>query len=111
AVAALLQEPGGCFEQTSSSNYPNVMALQYLKGHSGVDPALVRRASELLARGYQRLVAFETKERGYEWFGANPGHEALTAYGVLEFTDMASVTAVDSDMLARTRAWLLARRD
>ena len=47
AVAALLREPGGCFEQTSSSNYPNVMALQYMKSHSGVDPALVKRAAEL----------------------------------------------------------------
>jgi alpha-2-macroglobulin-like protein len=111
ALAALLQEPCGCFEQTSSSNYPNVMALRYLQTHRGVDPALVKRAADLAARGYQRLVSYETKERGYEWFGANPGHEALTAYGVMEFTDMAGVTAVDADMLARTRAWLLARRD
>src|SRR5262249_28244654 len=29
----MLQEPGGCFEQTSSTNYPNVMILQYLKSH------------------------------------------------------------------------------
>jgi uncharacterized protein YfaS (alpha-2-macroglobulin family) len=111
ALAALLREPNGCFEQTSSSNYPNVMALQYLKTHAGVDPALVRRATDLLHQGYRRLVGFECKEKGYEWFGGDPGHEALTAYGVLEFTDMAQVMDVDRGMLERTRAWLLSRRD
>jgi hypothetical protein len=111
AVESLLREPCGCFEQTSSSNYPNVMALQYLKTHAGVDPAIVARAQALLDSGYRQLVHFECREKGYEWFGQGPGHEALSAYGVLEFTDMAAVYPVDDAMLARTRAWLLARRD
>jgi hypothetical protein len=111
ALAALLREPGGCFEQTSSSNYPNVMALQYLKGHAGVDAELVRRASELADRGYQRLVSFECRQKGYEWFGQDPGHEALTAYGVMEFLDMSRVMSVDQGMIDRTRAWILSRRD
>ncbi len=111
AVESLLREPCGCFEQTSSSNYPNVMALQYLKTHAGVDPAIVAKANALLDSGYKQLVHFECREKGYEWFGQGPGHEALSAYGVLEFTDMAAVYPVDDTMLARTRAWLLARRD
>ena len=111
AMAALLREPGGCFEQTSSSNYPNVMALQYMQTHTGVDPKVVAKAKAMLQRGYRKLVSFECKERGYEWFGGDPGHEALTAYGVLEFHDMAQVMDIDADMLARTRAWLLSRRN
>ncbi|MFO0934749.1 MAG: MG2 domain-containing protein [Planctomycetota bacterium] len=111
ALEALLREPCGCFEQTSSSNYPNVMALQYLKSHAGVAPELVARAQALLARGYQKLTSFECREKGYEWFGGDPGHEALTAYGLLEFADMAQVMTVDPEMLARTRAWLRSRRD
>ena len=31
AVQALIQNPSGCFEQTSSTTYPMVMALQFLK--------------------------------------------------------------------------------
>lgn len=111
AVAALLQEPSGCFEQTSSSNYPNVMAMQYMKGHAGVDAALVAKAQGLLDQGYRKLVSFECKQKGYEWFGGDPGHESLTAYGLMEFLDMAEVMPVDPAMVARTRAWLLARRD
>jgi len=30
---AILRMPGGCFEQTSSSTYPNVLALDYMKRH------------------------------------------------------------------------------
>jgi hypothetical protein len=111
AVAALLREPCGCFEQTSSSAYPNVMVMQYLSTHAGVDPQIVKRAQDLLERGYKRLISYECKEKGYEWFGGDPGHEALTAYGLMEFTDMAQVFPVDGAMLKRTQSWLLSRRD
>src|SRR6185436_18544129 len=54
---------------------------------------------------------YECGHHGYEWFGGDPGHEALSAYGLMEFTDMAKVHPVDAAMVARTRDWLLARRD
>jgi hypothetical protein len=76
-----------------------------------VDPQLVASAKEKLERGYKRLVGFETKEKGYEWFGEAPGHEALTAFGLLHFADMKQVREVDTAMLERTRAWMLQQRD
>jgi hypothetical protein len=111
ALARLIREPYGCFEQTSSTTYPLVMAQQYFTSHTGVDPELIQRSDKLLGQGYERLVGFECKGHGYEWFGADPGHEALTAYGLLEFTDMAQVRQVDHAMLRRTRGWLLGTRD
>ena len=111
SLTRLIQEPGGCFEQTSSTTYPMTMAQQYFQTHSGVSPALVADARDKLERGYQRLVGFETSEKGYEWFGENPGHEALTAFGLLHFMDMRQVRDVDAAMLERTRAWLLQQRD
>lgn len=111
ALERLIREPSGCFEQTSSTNYPLVMAQQYFVSHSGVDPALIERSRGLLQKGYNRLVGFECKGRGYEWFGEDPGHEALTAYGLLQFTDMTKLLQVDGQMLTRTRSWLLDRRD
>jgi uncharacterized protein YfaS (alpha-2-macroglobulin family) len=111
ALQRLLQEPNGCFEQTSSTTYPLVMGQQYFMSHSGVDPQLIARSSELLAKGYEKLKGFECKNKGYEWFGEDPGHECLSAYGLMEFTDMSAVRSVDSHMLGATRAWLLARRD
>jgi len=111
ALQSLLREPYGCFEQTSSTSYPMVMAQQYFLTHTGVDPATIEKARNLLEVSYKKLIGFESRSKGYEWFGADPGHEALTAYGLLQFTDMSHVRAVDKDMLDRTRAWLLARRD
>lgn len=111
-VESILREPYGCFEQTSSSNYPNIMVLQYLKSMKIDDPKLQARATQLLDNGYKKLVSFETKENGYEWFGAAPAHEALTAYGLMEFVDMKNVyPGVDDKMIDRTVNLLLNKRD
>jgi uncharacterized protein YfaS (alpha-2-macroglobulin family) len=111
ALERLIQDPSGCFEQASSTTYPLVMAQQYFLSHAGVDPRLIERSRASLDKGYARLASFECKQRGYEWFGGDPGHEALTAYGLLEFSDMAQVRDVDQTMIQRTRTWLLDRRD
>jgi hypothetical protein len=111
ALEALVRDPCGCFEQASSSNYPLVMGMQYFQTHTGVDPALIARSREKLAAGYKLLTGYECKQKGYEWFGGDPGHEALSAYGLLEFSDMAQVHPVDSQMIERTREWLMKRRD
>src|SRR5437762_5173351 len=90
------------------------MAQTYFVTHQGVDAKLAAKGQELLAKGYQKLTAFECKDQGYEWFGgATPGHEALTAYGLMEFHDMqaAGLAAVDDKMIERTRTWLIKRED
>ena len=111
ALARLIREPYGCFEQTSSTTYPLVMAQQYFLSHEGVDPSLIERSASILDKGYQRLLGFECKSGGFEWFGNDPGHDALTAYGLMEFNDMSEVRQVDEAMLDRTRTWLLSQRD
>ena len=117
-LEGLLREPNGCFEQTSTSNYPNLLILNYLKESNQTNPEVERRARDLLARGYQKLTSFEctnpakSAKEGYEWFGGTtPPHEALTAYGLLQFRDMAKVQEVDPAMLKRTQDYLLSRRD
>lgn len=111
-LAGMLREPSGCFEQTSSTNYPNVMIMQYLKQHDVADAVLLERSSRLMDSGYKKLTGYESPRAGFEWFGGDPGHEALTAYGLLQFADMSDAYgAVDPTMLARTGAWLKSRRD
>ena len=111
-VEGILREPYGCFEQTSMSSYPNAMVLDYLKTTDSKDDKTISRASDLLDRGYKRLITFETKDKGYEWFGSNPGHEALTAYGLMQFNDMKKAgEKVDNRMVERTANWLMERRD
>ncbi len=110
-MQGMIREPGGCFEQTSSSNYPNVMIMSYLGANDAADPALVQKTQTVLEHGYKLLTGYETPEKGYEWFGHTPGHEALTAYGLMEFEDMSKVYDVDHSMVERTAAWLMTRRD
>jgi hypothetical protein len=111
-LEGIIREPSGCFEQTSSSNYPNVMVMKYLEANDVAAPDLVARTQDLMDRGYNKLVGFESEKEGYEWFGRAPAHEALTAYGLLEFADMRDVYGkVDEAMVKRTAAWLKSRRD
>jgi hypothetical protein len=117
-LEAMLREPGGCFEQTSTSNYPNLLVLNYLKETDQAKPEVARRAQDLMARGYQTLTSFEclnsgkNQKEGYEWFGGTaPAHEALTAYGLMEFRDMAKVYDVDKAMLVRTQKYLMDQKD
>ncbi|VTR94630.1 a-macroglobulin complement component : Uncharacterized protein OS=Cystobacter violaceus Cb vi76 GN=Q664_21445 PE=4 SV=1: A2M_N: A2M: Thiol-ester_cl: A2M_comp [Gemmata massiliana] len=114
----LLREPYGCFEQTSTTNYPNALILDYMNQTNQTNPAAAVKAKGLLDKGYGRLTSFEcldTPEKakhGFEWFGAaDRQHEALTAYGLLQFKDMARVHPVDPVLIQRTQAYLLSRRD
>jgi len=110
-IESMLREPYGCFEQTSSSTYPNIFVLKYLRESGKSNPEIEKQALGYLERGYKRLKGFETSQNGFEWFGNTPPHEALTAYGLLEFTDMQEFVEVDKKMLARTKQFLLSRRD
>lgn len=110
-IESMLREPGGCFEQTSSTTYPNIYVLKYLRESGKSNPAIEKKALGYIENGYKRLIGFETAQNGFEWFGHTPAHEALTAYGLLEFTDMQEFINVDKQMLERTKKFLLGRRD
>lgn len=109
-VEAMFAAPHGCFEQTSSTTYPNVLALDYLRRTKRNLPEVELQAQQFIHLGYQRLISFEVPGGGFEWFGHPPAHPLLTAYGLMEFEDMAVVHDVDPRLIERTRAWLRSRR-
>ncbi len=111
-IAAMLRQPYGCFEQVSSTTYPNVLVLKYLQETGSSKPRIEKKAKKFIKNGYQRMAAYETKENGFEWYGNTPPHEALSAYGLLQFKEMTDVyEGVDQKMVQRTINWLLSRRD
>ena len=103
---SLLRMPFGCFEQTSSVTYPNVLVLDYLKSTKQAKPELQMKAEQYINVGYQRLLSFEVKGGGFSWFGDAPAHKVLTSYGLLEFRDMSRVHEVDENIITRTQQWL-----
>jgi uncharacterized protein YfaS (alpha-2-macroglobulin family) len=107
----ILSMPGGCFEQTSSSTYPNVLALDYMKRTKKLTPEVHAKAEGYIANGYQRLLTFEVPGGGFSWFGQAPANKILTAYGLMEFSDMSKVSDVDARLIERTGAWLASQQE
>jgi uncharacterized protein YfaS (alpha-2-macroglobulin family) len=109
----IFRMPYGCFEQTSSTTYPNIMALEYLQRTKRSAPEVEARARQYIQLGYQRLVSFEVPGGGFDWYGHAPANRTLSAYGLMEFEDMARGGAAGVDLeplLRRTRQWLLNQR-
>ena len=109
---SMLQEPYGCFEQTTSSTWPNVLVLDYMGATDQITPEIQMRAEALISTGYQRLLTFEHPGGGFSWFGTNDPapYLSVTAFGLMEFADMARVAQVDEAMIARTSAWLVSQQ-
>jgi uncharacterized protein YfaS (alpha-2-macroglobulin family) len=107
---SLLRMPYGCFEQTSSATYPNVLALDYMKRTKKLTPEVHAKAEGFIATGYQRLLTFEVPGGGFSWFGNAPANRILTSYGLMEFADMAKVHDVDPNLISRTQQWLAAQQ-
>ncbi len=107
----MMRQPNGCFEQTSSTNYPNVLALQYLREQGLNDFKTEKNAKHFLEIGYKRLTSYEVEGGGFDWFGRSPAHEGLTAYGLMQFVEMQKVYPVEQSLIDRTANWLLSRKD
>ena len=107
-LEAMLHEPNGCFEQTSSTNYPNVMILDYLRTTEQNAQRIEKRANGFVERGYQRLLTFEVPESpgAFSLWGTPPPQLMLTAYGLMQFTDQSKVTYVDPALIERIASYL-----
>jgi len=106
-----LRMPHGCFEQTSSTHYPNVLIYESLKRSGKLTPETEQRARAFISTGYQRLLTFEVPDGGFEWFGRAPANQVLTAYGLLELSDMARLFPVDPAVIDRTQLFLVRRQN
>lgn len=114
-LEGMLRKPTGCFEQTSSSNYPNVMVSQALKatkpdawpGGPDAHKAAQAKADKLLSLGYQKMLSFQMSDGGFALY---PTYEQadlmLTAYGVLQLVEMAKVYPVDAQVIKRATDYL-----
>jgi hypothetical protein len=107
----ILRMPSGCFEQTSSTTYPNILVLDYMKRTGQISPEIQMKAESYINSGYQRLLTFEVTGGGFEWFGKAPANKILTAYGLMEFYDMTAVHNVDPNILNRTQNWLVKQQE
>ena len=109
-LESLFRKPYGCFEQTSSTTYPNVLVMQYLKTAGMASSSVEKKAMGYIASGYQRLLSYEVSGGGFSLWGKVPASIILTAFGLMEFSDMAKVRYVDPSLITRTQTWLAGKQ-
>jgi len=94
-------------EQTSSSAYPNILVVDYMKKARVASPELLMKSENYLNVGYQKLLTFERPGGGFDWWGNGEPLVWLSAYGLHEFNDMAKVYPIDRGVIDRTQGYLL----
>src|SRR3984893_8115156 len=98
-------------EQTSSSAYPNVLVVDYIKKARVASPQLLMKSEQYLNVGYQKLLTFERPGGGFDWWGNGTPLVWLSAYGLQEFADMAKVYPIDRGIIDRTQGFLMKKMD
>jgi hypothetical protein len=98
-------------EQTSSSAYPNILVVDYVKKARVASPELLLKSEQYLNVGYQKLLTFERPGGGFDWWGSGPPLVWLSAYGLQEFSDMAKVYPIDRGVIVRTQTWLMGQQN
>ncbi|MCE9637018.1 MAG: hypothetical protein K8T90_15040 [Planctomycetes bacterium] len=84
-VEGLLRTPHGCFEQASSTLFPNILALTYLERSSRIPPSTRAQFDAAIRTGTDLLLTYEIPGGGFDWFGHPPAKLLLTAYGAHEW--------------------------
>ena len=119
-MESMLREPYGCFEQTSSVNYPNIMILRALKktkpsdwpGGAEAHARALEKARKFAQLGYQRILTFQKPGGGFALYPDKYDPTImLTAYGVLQLKKMSEVTKVDPKVIERAERWLLSKQN
>ena len=98
-------------EQTSSTSYPNVLIVDYLKKARVAKPEMMMRAMELLNVGYQKMLTFQTPSGGFAWWNAQDTPQIwVTAYGLFQILDASRVTDVDPAVIQRAQNFLVGQQ-
>jgi hypothetical protein len=105
-----LAMPTGCFEQTSSTLYPDIVVLDYLRKTKQASPELEKKAQYYINQGCQRLMTFESRGGGFSYYGGGAPSMVLSAYGLMIFSDASKVAQVDQAVIDRTKRALLSRK-
>lgn len=95
-------------EQTSSTSYPNILVVDYLKKARRANPEMMMKAQQYLNVGYQKMLTFQNPNGGFGWWagGADPV-VWVSAYGMQQLADMAKIMDVDARVIQRVQQWLV----
>ena len=107
----LKREPYGCFEQLSSTVYPNVFILDYLKSIKKIDANTESTVIRNLKKGYQKMISYKNIDGGFSYFGGNESDVALSAFALLEFRDLKKYVNVDAKLIQNLTSFILSKKN
>ncbi|MCS4301112.1 TonB-dependent receptor plug domain-containing protein [Chryseobacterium sp. BIGb0232] len=106
----LKKEPHGCFEQLSSTVYPNIFILDYLKSSQRIDSSTESLVIRNLKKGFQKMLSYKNKDGGVGYFNTTESDVSLSAFALLEFTDLKKHIAVDPKLIQELSSFILSKK-
>lgn len=110
-IERLKREPYGCFEQLSSTVYPNIFILDYLKSthkiNSGTEYNVVRN----MKKGFEKMLSYKNKDGGFSYFNDSESDVALSAFALLQFRDLKKYVNVDAKLVQNLSSFILSKKN
>ncbi len=108
---SLLRIPSGCFEQTTTTAWPNIMVLNYMQAAGQLTPEIELKARDYVNQSYQRILTFECPSGGFNWWvGDDPGNAILSAMSLMMFSDAREAVDLDFEVAGRTVTYVLSQQ-
>lgn len=109
---SMLRMPTGCFEQTSSSLYPDILILEYLRKNNINNQIIEEKALNYISKGYQKLLTYEVRDEkgGYSLYGYSPAEPVITAFGLMEMNELSKVYDVDEKVIENMQNYLFKKQ-
>lgn len=110
-IERLKREPHGCFEQLSSTVYPNIFILDYLKSTKKITPETESLVIRNMKKGYQKMISYKNRDEGFSYFGSSESDVALSAFALLEFRDLKKYVNVDPKIIQNLTSFILSKKN
>ncbi|MDH6254409.1 TonB-dependent SusC/RagA subfamily outer membrane receptor [Chryseobacterium sp. H1D6B] len=107
----LKREPYGCFEQLSSTVYPNVFILDYLKASKKITAETESIVVKNLKKGYQKMLSYKNKDGGFGYFNSTESDVAVSAFALLEFKALNKYIKIDAKLIQNLTAYILSKKN
>ncbi|WP_160140195.1 TonB-dependent receptor plug domain-containing protein [Chryseobacterium sp. c4a] len=109
-IEKLKKEPHGCFEQLSSTIYPNIFILDYLKLSKKIDSSTESLVVRNLKKGFQKMMSYKNKDGGVGYFNSTESDVSLSAFALLEFTDLKKHIVVDPKLIQGLSSFIFSKK-
>ncbi len=108
----LKKEPYGCFEQLSSTIYPNIFILDYMKSAGKINSENQELVIRNMKKGFQKLLSYKNKDGGFGYFSnGSESDVSLSAFALLEFSYLKKYVNIDPKLIQGLSSFILSKKN